>query len=477
MKDRVLRSVFQKILKPLAVFMLLGIVPLTAQDFGPETVFALQQTFRNVSQEVLPVVVEINVVDVVEQDISMNSPFGFFFGRPEDQLEEAQPREFRQEGLGSGVIVEKRGSTVYVLTNHHVAGEAEEISVTLYDQRTFEAELVGTDPLKDLALLSFQSNEDIPVARLGNSDLVQVGDFVLAIGNPYGFESTVTSGIVSAKGRTQSPDQQSLTDYIQTDAAINRGNSGGALVNMSGEIIGINSWIASQTGGSIGLGFSIPVNNAIPAIADFINKGQVEYGWLGVNMGDLTESLQEEMGFDQSEGAFVYNVYVNSPAMNGGISPGDLIIAVNDHPIRHSNDLTMAVANREPDEVIEIHYIRENREYQASVILGLRDIEPDVDPKGQAIQNLWPGFTVAPLTREFRERLELPRNSGNLMIGSVDPNSKAGALGLQSGDIIMTIDGRNVRNIADFYTRLRDQERVDITVLRRGYELEYRLSL
>lgn len=447
----------------------------TAESGWETSVFSLQEAFREVSSNVLPVVVEINVVDVIEQEYPAGNPFGFLFGWPFDDSPESEKpdtREFRQEGLGSGVIVDKRGDQVFVLTNNHVVGEADEISITLYDKRTYEGTLVGKDPLRDLALISFETSDDVPLAVLGNSDDLQVGDWVLAIGNPYGFESTVTAGIVSAKGRTQSPDGQSLNNYIQTDASINQGNSGGALVNLHGEVVGINSWIASQNGGSVGLGFSIPINNAVPAIGDFISKGSVEYGWLGVHMSDLSQSLRDELKIEQNKGAFIFNVYSNSPAMLSHLSPGDLIISIDDQDIQSSMDLTRFIANREPGEVIEVFYIRDNQVFHTEVELTIRTME-----EGSQKESLWPGFTVAPLEREMRERLDLPRNSGNIIIGMVDPESKAGALGLETGDVIKEMNGRSVKDISDFYVRLRDVNRIDLTIVRRGYELEYRLSL
>ena len=174
-----------------------------------------------------------------------------------------------------------------------------------------------------------------PVAQLGNSDELQVGDWVLAVGNPMGFESTVTQGIISAKSRREGPDSTGFTDYIQTDAAINQGNSGGALVNLDGEVVGINTWIVSQSGGSIGLGFAIPINNAKKAIDDFITKGNVEYGWLGVHMGTLTDNVAQSMNLDGKKGAFVFNLYQNSPAMDSGLEPGDLITTVDNKSYRN----------------------------------------------------------------------------------------------------------------------------------------------
>lgn len=454
---------------------LITISAVTAQSGWEPSVFALQDAFRDVSSRVLPVVVEINVIDVIEEEYPVGNPFGFLFGWPFDEESEdnkPETREYRQEGLGSGVIVDKRGDQVFVLTNNHVVGEAEEISITLYDKRSYEGYLVGTDPLRDLALIYFETTDDVPVANLGDSDDLQVGDWVLAIGNPYGFESTVTAGIVSAKGRRQSPNEQSLTDYIQTDASINEGNSGGALVNLKGEVVGINSWIASQNGGSIGLGFSIPINNAVPAIADFISKGSVDYGWLGVHMSDLSQSLKEELEIEQSEGAFVFNVYSNSPAMESNLSPGDLIISVDELPIHSSDELTLYIANQVPGEVIVLSYVRDHQVFTTDVTLSIRNMG-----EATVMESLWPGFTVAPLEKEMRDRMNLSRNSGNIIIGMVDPDSKAGALGLQTGDVIKEMNGRSLKNISDFYVRLRDVNRIDLTIVRRGYELDYQLSL
>ncbi|MFQ3621654.1 MAG: trypsin-like peptidase domain-containing protein, partial [Spirochaetales bacterium] len=279
------------------------------------TLETYQSALRRVAQRTLPVVVEIQVVEVVRQPRPVfdlfGNPFEFFFG-PQDRNQrtprnQPQEREFRRQGLGSGVIVQRNGNTVYVLTNNHVAGNASEIKISLHDGREFDGKLVGTDPRRDLALLSFETKETVPIAELGDSDTVQVGDFAIAVGNPLGFESTVTFGIVSAVGRKAQPgmDIGNFTDFIQTDAAINPGNSGGALVNIYGQVIGINTWIASQSGGNIGLGFAIPINNAKKVINDIIAKGSVEYGWLGVNSGNPSRELRESLNIKTTSGAFV----------------------------------------------------------------------------------------------------------------------------------------------------------------------------
>lgn len=440
-------------------------------DSWYDTAHALQQAFRDVSSQVLPVVVEIDVVEVVERQNTQFNMNQFFFGMPAPEGQE--PQQFERAALGSGVIVEQRGNTVYILTNNHVVGNASEIKTTLYDGRSFEAQLVGTDPNRDLALISFETREEIPVAKLGDSDDLQVGDWVLAVGNPLGFESTVTQGIISAKSRREGPENSGFTDYIQTDAAINSGNSGGALVNLDGEVIGINTWIASRSGGSIGLGFSIPINNAKRAIDDFIEKGSVQYGWLGVYMSSLTDKIAESMDLEGKEGAFVFSVYQNSPAMLGGLQPGDLITTVNNQPISTSTELVSAIANDVPGDSVDVTYIRDGKVKMTTITLGLRS---DLNGEGKKL-TLWPGFTVAELTSEMREQMGLNRNAGNLIIASVENSSKAAALGLQGGDVIESINRRTPRDLRDFYDSINRDDELEITINRRGYEFEYTLSL
>ena len=241
---------------------------------------ALQTTFRSVSDTVLPSVVEVDITQTKTYTNplgNMTNPFEWFFGNGgSSDGSSGNTREYQTSGLGSGVIVRKTGNTYYVLTNNHVAGEATKISVKLYDDRTFEAKLVGTDDRIDIALISFETKDNLPVAKLGDSDKVKVGDICLAFGAPLGYSQSVTQGIVSATGRSESS-MSSISDYIQTDAAINQGNSGGPLVNIYGEVIGINTWIASSSGGSVGLGFAIPINNVKNAIDAFIKDGKITY--------------------------------------------------------------------------------------------------------------------------------------------------------------------------------------------------------
>jgi len=455
----------------LGFLLTIGIFASTAAALAqsPSSAESLQNAFREVSSDVLPVVVQVNTVSVIDRRIA--NPFEFFFRFPDrpDQFGAPRGEPFEQKGLGSGVIVDRRNNKVYVLTNNHVVEDVDEIEISLHDGRTFEAELVGGDPLRDLALIYFETRDEIPIAVLGDSDEVRVGDWVLAVGNPFGFESTVTAGIISAKGRTGT--SQGFTDYLQTDASINRGNSGGALVNLNGKVIGINTFIASTGGGNIGLGFAIPINNALKAIDDFIKKGSVEYAWLGVNMGNLNKDLKSALNLEGKEGAFVFNVYGKSPAMKAGVFPGDYIIKLAGRDIEDSDDLIGTVATLSPDESVPIVLIRQGSVTNLNLKLAERTIDRD-----EVKVDIWPGFRVIPITSQLREKMRIPRNVGNVLIWNVVNESSASELGLRSGDIIRAINGKNVRNLEHFYELLNSSDRVVIKINRTGNMLEFVLN-
>lgn len=449
----------------------LAVPPLSAQSRGgTRELRNMQNAFRSIAADVRPVVVQVDTVNIVERR-SVN-PFEFFFRFPNspDQNRQFEGAPFRQPGLGSGVIVERRGNTVYVLTNNHVVEGADEIEITLNDDRNFTGKLIGGDPLRDLALVSFETREDVPIASLGDSDDLWVGDWVLAIGSPLGYESTVTAGIVSAKGR-YAAGMSSFTDYIQTDASINRGNSGGALVNLDGKVIGINTFIASNSGGSIGLGFAIPINNARRAIDDFIDKGSVDYAWLGVNMGDLNDTIIEALDLEQETGAFIHNVYGESPAMKGGIRPGDVLTRVAGRGIDSSDDLSRTIASMAPGDSVPVTLIRDGRTINLNLSLAVRVIERD-----GVRMNVWPGFSAVPVTSELRDQMRIARGAGNVIISNVVGESPASALGLRTGDVIKSINRRNVRNLKHFYQLVNDNKSIAVKIVRQGEELEFTLN-
>ena len=447
-----------------------------AKDGNPKDLAvleALQNGFREVAKEVIPSVVQINVVDVLKMPVTPFSPFDFFFGpQPKDPKQKPQQREFRQQGLGSGVIVRKVGNKAYVLTNNHVVGQAEEISVKLSDQRQFKATLVGKDDKKDLALVVFETRDPVPVAELGNSDSLQVGDWVLAIGNPLGFESTVTAGIVSARGRHSVPgsDISGYTDYLQTDASINQGNSGGALVNLRGEVVGINAWIASPSGGSVGLGFAIPINNAKKAIDDFITKGKVEYGWVGINIGNPAPLVLADMRLENVQGAFVYGVFKGSPADKAGIQPGDYITRVNNEAIKDSTELLLAIGDLAPGAQAGFELLRYGARLSLSVRISARQDEKEI--AGQAVKN-WPGMAVVKISDDIRKQLKLSRDAGEILIGNVDKGSPADVAGFRPGDIVRKINNQEVRTVLEFYKTLNESANRELlfTLYREGTEV------
>ena len=419
-----------------------------------------QSSFRTVASRVLPVVVEVKVVEVTTQTIPKNFgwPWNFLFPDQGGEDEAPEQQEFRNQGLGSGVIVRRDKDTYYVLTNNHVAGAAEEIKVVLYDEREFPATLVGKDERKDLALIKFTSDDSsLPIAILGDSDDLYVGDWVLAVGSPFGLVSSVTAGIVSAKGR-QGP-EDNISDFIQTDAAINQGNSGGALVNLKGEVIGINTWITTPSGGNVGLGFAIPINNAKKAIDDFITKGSVEYGWLGVSIQDPYISLAKDLGIENVKGGFVLNVYKNSPAAKGGILPGDYITKVNGKNIKNADDLVRIIGDLAPSTEAEFELIRGGKTVNVKVKIGLREEKTIVEQAA----DLWPGFNAVPLDDEIRKQLKIDKSVQGLVVVAIENKTKAQIAGLRVGDVITRINNTDIKTAIDFYRVLNDMKTKEFT--------------
>ncbi len=411
---------------------------------GPRVMTAheMQNTFREVARTARPVVVQINVVQVVQQ-APPSSPFDYFFGP-----RQGQPQERRREGLGSGVIVRSDGSTAYVLTNNHVVADANQITVQLHDGRTFPAKTVGRDPRLDLALVSFKASKEVPLAALGDSDTLQVGDWVLAVGNPLGLESTVTAGIVSALGRTEGP-ASSIASFIQTDAAINPGNSGGALVNIDGQVIGINTWIASTTGAYIGFGFAIPVNTARKAIDDFITKGRIEYGWLGVAVRDVLPATARDLAVADKSGAAITNIYLDSPAARAGLQPGDFLTSVAGQEVANQRDLTRLVGTLSPGDSAEFRFVRYGRPMSLSVTVAERGSEEELRRK---LGSIWPGM----LAVNAEDAAQLSISGGNVLVAMVYEGTPAARAGLQQGDVVQEVGGRRVGSMMDFYRGLNE---------------------
>lgn len=411
----------------------------------------MQYTFRAIAEEVLPFVVEIMTVEVKIQEMPEGYSWPFNFIAPEDEETQPEQQEFETEGLGSGVIVKKEGDKYYVLTNNHVIGNADRISIRLFDKEIIKAEVTGLDERKDLALISFNSDRELSVAKLGNSDELWVGDWVLAVGSPLGYESTVTAGIVSAIGR--SGPENNISDFIQTDASINQGNSGGALVNLDAEVVGINTWIATTTGVSIGLGFSIPVNNVKKAINDFIESGSVQYGWLGVSIADPDSITDEQMGISGYSGAFVHNVYLDSPAGRAGIQPGDYIISVDGRNILNYKHFTREIGDIKAGDSISLEIVRNKKVIETTALIELRKDKEDLIT---LYNSLWPGFTAIPLDEEIKREFGIQETLRGVII-SVDTGTAAFKAGLKGFDIITGINGHEINNMLDFYSSINDK--------------------
>ena len=409
---------------------------------------ALQNSFRSISNRLLPAVVEVDVIETK----TVTDPFQdfrhFFFGMPE-QEEQGKKRQYEQKGLGSGVIVRRTGDTIYVLTNNHVAGGATKITVKLNDSREFEAQLVGADARMDIALLSFTSSDkSIPVAKLGDSDAVQTGDICLAMGAPLGYSQSVTQGIVSAKGRSGNG-IGNINDFIQTDAAINQGNSGGPLVNIYGEVIGINTWIASQSGGSQGIGFAIPINNIKNAINSFISKGKIVYGWLGVSLLEANKEYKEALGVEKETGALATQLFIGSPAQKAGMQPGDFIVSLNGHSVKDVDQLVREVGLLEAGVTANFEIIRNGKKVALPVKIEERSEKVSSD-NGK----LWPGFIAVPITEKVRKDMELENKVKGVVVSNVMEKSPAAALRLQNGDVITAVNGKSVTDLKSFYAEL-----------------------
>jgi serine protease Do len=423
-------------------------VNMMGESSSPELRSGQLPDFVLLAKKVRPLVVNISTTQVSEgrggqqefgnpfgEDDPFNDFWKRFFGGPVPRGPQ------RQRSLGSGFIIDADGS---ILTNNHVVENAQKILVKLSDEQEYEAKVVGRDPKTDIAIIKINTQTGLTAASLGDSDNLEVGEWVMAIGNPFGLDSTVTSGIVSAKGRHIG--QGPYDNFIQTDASINPGNSGGPLINLRGEVVGINTAIFSRSGGNIGIGFAIPINLVKELLPQLRGKGKVTRGYLGVLIQKVTPEIADSLGMDKGRGALVANVSKDGPAEKAGVKVGDVIIEFDGKEIKDSGDLPIIVARTPVDRRVRMKVLRDKKELQLTVSVGeLKDEEvvASAPEKGEL------GMTVQRLTPQIAESLGLERADG-VVVSAVDPGSAADEAGIRRGDVILEVDRKPIRNIDEY---------------------------
>ena len=441
------------------VFVLLAVAAMPVQAVHAK---AAPDSFADLADKLLPAVVNISTTQVVEgrsnapdmPQFPPGSPFEDFFKDFFDRAPNghAQPQRRKATSLGSGFIIDYRNNgDAYVVTNNHVVEGADEVSVILQDDTRLKAEIVGRDAKSDLAVLKVHTTRKLPSVGFGDSSASRVGDWVVAIGNPFGLGGTVTAGIISARGRDINAGP--YDDFIQTDASINRGNSGGPMFNMDGEVIGVNTAIFSPSGGSVGIGFAIPSNAAEAVIEQLIKHGEVSRGWLGVHIQVVTESIAETLGLKKAEGALVASVIEDGPAAKGGIMARDVILEFDGKRVTEMRKLPRIVAATPVEKAVKVKVWRDGRMKTLSVMIGrLKDDDTvaAVDPKGPsktAERKLAAlGLTVASPSIDVLERFDLPDGVEGLVITDVDPNGPAFEEGIRPGDMVAEVSQEKVKS-------------------------------
>lgn len=452
---------------------LLKITPAAQAEDGDTTTLAPGTSpFVDVAERVLPAVVNISSSKkVTVYGFPFDDPlFREFFG----EMLEGAPRQQRRYNLGSGVIFRPDG---YILTNNHVVAGADDITVTLHDGRAFEGKkvkLVGRDPQTDLAVLKVETSEELPVAELGNSDSLRVGDWAIAIGNPFGLEGTVTVGVISAKGRSNLPlpSEQRYQNFLQTDAAINPGNSGGPLCNIQGEVIGLNTAITGPSGTNIGIGFAVPVNMVKQVSSQLIEKGKVERGYLGVYPQEITSDMRRSMGLKRNQGVLIGDVISGTPAEKSGIKSGDVILSFAGETIRDLEQFREKVAATPPGKTVQVKVWRDGQEKTFKVKLEELPQEGDVS-EGRAVpleEEPALGLVIRDLTSSERQASGL---DAGVLVEKVLFGSPAERAGIKVGDVILKLDNRMVTDAATYAKIAQDiissdKEVVLIQVYRQG---------
>jgi serine protease Do len=448
-------------------FLLLLSQPVSAAQKQHHGQHMIPASFSELANAAKPGVVNIQTVKTVQGG---GRVFQHFFGHPfgnQEGLEEffgpffnPQPQNRKEQSLGSGFIISEDG---YIVTNHHVIKGADQIKVILHDKTELEAEIVGTDPMTDLALIKVDA-KDLHPLKFGKSSDADIGSWVVAIGSPFGLEQTVTAGIISAKGRIIGSGP--YDDFIQTDASINPGNSGGPLLNLDGEVIGINTAIVRS---GQGIGFAIPSDLATGIIDQLIDTRQVSRGWMGVAIQNVTPELAEYYGIDREGGVYVAKVYEDNPAHEAGIQTGDIIVEVNGQKIDTSRDLTLTIANLKVDETVDVKIIREGKEKTVKVKLGKR---PDQDPEVLASLNEFDsfGFKFNALDPDTARQMGFPPEIQGLVVTEIKPGAPADGSGVRVGDLLLELNRQRVTDIKSYHEVLSriEKDRTAQLLFRRG---------
>ncbi len=434
------------------------------RDDSTKQVRINSETFSKIAQKLKPAVVNLSTTQVVKQP-------PFFRGRPspfgeQDPFREFWerffggeiPREFETRSLGSGFIINKEG---YIVTNNHVVENAKEIIIALSNKKDYKAEVIGRDKKTDLALIKIDAEDDLPVVPLGDSDELEVGEWVMAIGNPFGLAETVTAGIVSAKGRVIGAGP--YDDFIQTDASINPGNSGGPLFNLRGEVVGINTAIIAT---GQGIGFAIPVNMAKELLPQLKEKGRVVRGWLGVGIQRVTSELAKSFGLEEAKGALISQVFKGTPADRAGIRQGDIILEFDGKEIAEFGDLSRTVASTPPGKNVEIKVFRDGKVLTLETTIDEMEEKTEV-AKGPSEKPL--GLTVQDITPEIAQGLNLEGVTG-VVVTQVTPGSPAAEAGMRRGDVVQEVNRKPVENVEEFGQAIEEaksQESI-LFLIRRG---------
>ena len=417
--------------------------------------------FSKLAEKSMPSVVNISAITVVE---TRSQPFPFQFppGSPFEEFfkdfdQNRGPQKRRSTALGSGFVIKDNGT---VITNNHVIQNAEGILVKFTDGKEYEAKLIGTDPVSDIAVLKIQSNKKFPAVKFADSDKAKVGDWVLAIGNPFGLGGTVTQGIISAINRDINMGR--YDNFIQTDASINQGNSGGPLFNMDGEVIGINTAIFSNSGGSVGIGFAIPANFAKNVIDQLIQYGETKRGWLGVRIQTVTKEIADSLGLNETIGALVTDVNKNSPADKAGLQQGDIITEFNGQKVKTMRDLPRLVGEAEVGKPAKLKIWRKKRFITKTVVLGrLEDTvefkkqKTPIKPQEQKLSSL--GIDIRNINDNDAKNRSKLRNKSGVIIKKIDPNGPMSLLAVRPGDAIVALQNTPIKNVRDFEKKLKKQ--------------------